>query len=406
VQNIGTVADSQRPQSTRRHNSLFGLTGRQKWCTLIVGATALALMQAIRLYSIYNPGEEIVVPWHLAGLYSLMEWYTWMALCPIIIRITNWIGFDRTEWIRWISYHFGLALCVGILQLFIYGLQYSLLNYIYFDEAYLCFPYLFGVFTGTVKYKLFHAVLIYFLIAFASFTVNYYNRYRDEEIRSAEAEACLAQTRLESLKMQLQPHFLFNALNAITTLIHTDPEAADRMISRLSELFRIVLENKDQQLIPLRIELEMLDRYLDIQKIRFQDRLQTEKNISPDSLDSFVPNMILQPLVENAIRHGISKRTGAGEILISSDIEGPFLTLTVADNGPGLTNGYAEDQASGYGLANTRERLKQLYGDEYHFDLLDGPEAGLVVTIRIPNFVKSKIEKNLDSATDPLSIHR
>ncbi len=186
--------------------------------------------------------------------------------------------------------------------------------------------------------------------------------------------------------MQLHPHFLFNTLHSISALVHKDPDAADRMIARLGDFLRLTLDTAATQEVPLRQELNFLNCYLEIERIRFHDRLTTRLHVEPQTLSCRVPNLILQPIVENAIRHGIGPRSAPGRIEISAKRDHGSLRIEVRDNGPGLPaiskpNGRARE---GVGLANTRERLAQLYGGSHRLELKNAPDGGLVVTLEIP----------------------
>jgi sensor histidine kinase YesM len=226
------------------------------------------------------------------------------------------------------------------------------------------------------------ALLTYVLIAMVSYAIAYYRRFRREELLASELRAQLAGAQLQALKAQLHPHFLFNTLHAISSLMHEDMEAADRMISRLGDLLRLALRSGGKQTIPLREELEFVERYLDVERIRFSDRLRTEIRVSPAALEAEVPNLILQPLVENAIRHGITPKSAGGTVRVSGECEGDILKLVVSDDGVGLDRIEQNVSSSGIGLANIRERLQHLYGDGAHFSMIN--DAGLTVTILIP----------------------
>jgi sensor histidine kinase YesM len=184
--------------------------------------------------------------------------------------------------------------------------------------------------------------------------------------------------------MQLHPHFLFNTLHAVSTLLHRDPDAADEMLSQLSDLLRMTLENFGLQEVSLREELEFIRRYLDIQQTRFQDRLRVTIDVPPETLDARVPNQALQPIVENAIHHGLEGRTGSGTIEIRARGRAAMLQLSVRDDGPGLAATWQVAQQEGIGLSNTRARLKQLYGSLASLDLSNHPLGGTVVTLLIP----------------------
>lgn len=228
---------------------------------------------------------------------------------------------------------------------------------------------------------------IYCLILLARHALDYYRRYTAGERRAAQLQTQLAEAQLQALKMQLQPHFLFNTLHSISALVYKDVEAADRMIARLGDFLRLTLENSGAQQVTLQQELEFLKCYLEIEHIRFQDRLTTNLHIDPEALNTRVPNLILQPIVENAIRHGIAPRTSQGRIDILAERKNGTLRIRIKDNGPGLTLNRSFDSSikEGVGLANTRARLEQLYGEAHRFELADDPRGGLVVTLEIPS---------------------
>jgi signal transduction histidine kinase len=196
--------------------------------------------------------------------------------------------------------------------------------------------------------------------------------------------ARLAQAQLQSLKLQLQPHFLFNTLNTITALIGTDPQAAERMVSGLSELLRLSLRNAGEQEVPLGRELEVLEHYLEIQQIRFPDRLGVTFAVDPEVRQALVPNFILQPLVENAIRHGISPRATPGRIEVGAVRRDGVLALRVSDDGVGLHPAAGVRRGEGIGLSNTEARLRHLYGPRHRFELQSGSPGGFTVLIEIP----------------------
>lgn len=201
-------------------------------------------------------------------------------------------------------------------------------------------------------------------------------------IQASRLETRLAKAQLDSLKMQLQPHFLFNTLHSVSALIHEDDEAADRMIARLSDFLRLVIEHAGEQEVALVQELEFLNRYLEIQQVRFQDRLRVSIDVDPEVLHAMVPNLVLQPLVENAIRHAVEPRAGGGRVEVSAARHGETLQLTVRDDGPGLRPG--PRTVSGIGLSNTRARLEQLYGGLQTLEIANHPQGGALVTVRFP----------------------
>jgi two-component system LytT family sensor kinase len=238
----------------------------------------------------------------------------------------------------------------------------------------------------------------YAMILLVGYVITYHRRHQEEESKISRLEAELAQTQLQmtqaqlqTLKMQLQPHFLFNTLHSISDLLHEDAEAADEMLARLGDFLRMTLVNSGAQAVKLQEELEFLRCYLEIELVRFHDRLTVEMEIEPETLEARVPNLILQPIVENAFRHGIMARVGHGRIAIRSCCRDGRLRLEVQDNGPGLhADSSAEHRLKrGLGFKLTRERLERLYATPQCFQLSDAPEGGLQVTLEIPYLVSS-----------------
>jgi len=234
-----------------------------------------------------------------------------------------------------------------------------------------------------VSYTMDLSIFVYWPIVGLAQIAIFRQRSREREVRAVELQAQLAEAQLRALKMQVQPHFFFNTLHSISSLMHTDVHAADKMISRLSDLLRMSLESADTQECPLWQEMEFLDKYLQIEQIRFSDRLSISLAIDPDARDAAVPTMILQPLVENAVRHGVSKRTAGGIIRIRASRENGWLHLAVEDNGPGFSPAQ-ESAGGGLGLRNTRERLEKLYGAQQSFSVQKASEGGVEVRLRLP----------------------
>ena len=230
-------------------------------------------------------------------------------------------------------------------------------------------------------------LVVYLIILMAGFARSYYFQQKEQqeeaerlEERAEALEAQLTEARLKALRMQLNPHFLFNTLHAVSTLVDRDPAGVRRMIARLSELLRHVLDEEAPQEVPLSEELDFLEDYLEIQSIRFQGDLDTRIDVPPDIRDAQVPNLLLQPVVENAIKHGASQVRGVGRIDIRGRRDGDRLVLTVEDNGPGLPAA----QEDGLGLRNVRARLQALYGDEQALRLSSTPEEGTRATLELP----------------------
>ncbi len=223
---------------------------------------------------------------------------------------------------------------------------------------------------------------LYWVVVFVHNAGDYYRRYEISRAKAADLNAQLAQAQLQSLKMQLHPHFLFNALHSISELIHADPGAAERMVVALSHLLRRSLANSSALEVPLAHELELTGLYLDIEKMRFDDRLAVSWRVAEETKDALVPNLILQPLVENAIKHGISRRPGSGEIAIEAVKHGGLLVITIRDNGAGF-GAQKRPIAEGVGLRTTRARLEKLYGAGQSFHFILRPN-GTEAVIRLP----------------------
>jgi LytS/YehU family sensor histidine kinase len=257
------------------------------------------------------------------------------------------------------------------------------------------FPLVMKDFRGTLALLLvrgFHGgVLNYWIVLGVQWGVLYYRRYQERsrealkfELRASELQSQLMSARLHALKMQLQPHFLFNTLNAITVLVRQQKgKDAEQMLGHLSDLLRGVLEDVDAQEVSLRRELEYLQLYLAIEQVRFPDRLRVEVSVDPETQESSVPQLILQPIVENAIRHGIGRSSSAGRILISASKVDGTVELRVQDDGPGLRPSDSSEE-EGIGLANTRARLQQLYGQNARLEIENCDRGGVIVTMNIP----------------------
>ena len=227
------------------------------------------------------------------------------------------------------------------------------------------------------------SLMVYAVVVGVSHAIAFYHESQERKLKAAQLETRLVEARLKTLEAELHPHFLFNTLHAISTLVHRDPEAADRMISRLSDLLRITFDRTGEPKVTLKEEIDFLQKYLDIEQTRFQDRLTVSVSVDPEGLDGEVPRMILQPLVENAIKHGIAGRNGGNQIHISAGRDGDRLWMQVRDNGVGLQVGTLKALRTGVGLSNTRARLDCLYGRLYRLEFTDR-HGGLSVLIEIP----------------------
>jgi LytS/YehU family sensor histidine kinase len=232
-------------------------------------------------------------------------------------------------------------------------------------------------------------LLLYIGTVILYYAIEYYQAFHSRELRASQLETMVVRAQLDALRNQLQPHFLFNTLHAISALMARDVPAARRMMTRFSDILRLTLDEPEQHVVPLAQELQFLEQFLDLQRMRFGDRLRVEVEVDARTLDCLVPRLILQPLVENALTHGIGRRAGAGRLSVSARRDNGALHLAVADDGPGLTSGRGELMREGVGLRNTRARLLHLYGDAASLDLTDVPDGGLCVSLEIPVSTRS-----------------
>lgn len=240
-------------------------------------------------------------------------------------------------------------------------------------------------------------LIIALLIVIAVHAVLYYQRFRAGEFAQASLKSQLAQAQLKALKMQLHPHFLFNTLHSISSLILEDPPKANSMIARLGDFLRLTLEQSDQQFVTLKEETEFVRCYLEIEQVRFGDRLTVDLRIEPATHSAQVPHLILQPVVENAIQHAIAPRASPGRIQIEAKRRNDRLRMELKDSGPGLTGRSDSLPGHGVGLNNVRARLEQLYGEDFSFEMNNNAEGGLTVLLEVP----FQLEASGDSPHSP-----
>jgi two-component sensor histidine kinase len=324
--------------------------------------------------------ENFKFPWGMALRRSCEEWYPWALLTVVILWVARRVNLERAGVKRWVLLHLGSSVVVSLVYFTIYaGLlhgQKSVMDGTTFE---------FGRVYRKLVIHYGHVTMgIYWVIVLAHLGWHYHQRNRERELQASALATELVRTRLDVLRMQLNPHFLFNTLHTISALIHESPEDADRIVARLSELLRVSLEQSDTQEVPLREELAFLERYLEIEQTRFQDRLAIEMEIDAGLDDVLVPSLILQPLVENAVRHGIEPRENTGRITIAARRLEAMLELKVSDNGPGLSETEMAPRREGVGLSNTRSRLLHLYGAKQQFELTPAPGGGLEARLLIP----------------------
>jgi two-component system, LytTR family, sensor kinase len=355
--------------------------------TLLGAFSTLQAYQAVRLF-LEKPQSITTL-----ALLNFSFWYGWAALTPVVLSIARRFPLERDTWKRSAPVH---MLAVPILIL----LHVALVECVYVTvpgTGYL------GKLTWWERVQRNYfwnfdwEMMTYAAIIAFSHAASYFRQAQDRALRAAHLEARLAEAQLQALQRQLHPHFLFNTLNGISALMHRDVQAADRMLVRLSDLLRMALDRRSAQEVPLSDDLEFLAKYLEIEQARFGERLSVRYDFDPDTLDALVPNLLLQPLVENSVRHAIAALSQGGVIEVTSRRVGDTLELRVRDNGPGLSKERTPSPSGGLGLTNTRSRLEHLYGSAQHLQFSDTPGGGLTVTVVLP-FRRDAVSR--DSLTD------
>jgi signal transduction histidine kinase len=315
--------------------------------------------------------------WSQALTSSLGDWYVFALLSFPAAALARRFRLEGDNWGAMLGAHIFLSVIFSFAYIFIRA-ALAVAQSRWAGSTLEYFPALASLFNKTFIYN----IGVYWMIVAVAHAFGYYEKFHENELRRRELEMHLAQAKLKALQMQLNPHFLFNTLHTISALIYKDIDEADRMVAKLSALLRLALDNTDTHEVPLRQELDFLGRYLEIEQTRFGDRLKVEMDIAPSLLEQKVPNLVLQPLVENAIRHGIEPHSRPGKIILRAFSQDGKLELQVQDNGAGLPKEGAYEE--GIGLSNTRTRLEQLYGSEQTFELQSLPAGGLLARVVIP----------------------
>ena len=308
---------------------------------------------------------------------QVVIWVSWLILSP-------WIFAVARRWRRSGKYtaaafakQFFIACAISIVASALSGLLRWLAGIsVYVD--------LVDVIISSVIVMFGWSLMRYTVIASAYHAVAYHREVRERDVRAARLESALLKAKLDNLQGRLHPHFLFNTLNSIGALIHDQPDAAERMLGSLAELLRASLHADPAAEVTLDQELDLLRQYVSIQQTRFADRLNVSFDVAPDARQALVPHLLLQPLVENAIRHGIAPREAPGHVRIAAGRDGDRLRLVVEDDGVGMGEGRPETAGSGVGLSGTRARLEQLYGAAARVDLQRRMPAGVTATVDLP----------------------
>jgi sensor histidine kinase YesM len=344
------------------------------WIIGFVLWTVLAFLSAAGAH-VYTASMGAPISWAQLLAWNITISSIWSLLTPIVYELARRYSFDRASWRLSLAIH----IVASVILTSVGALALVLLNPVITWTKEPSVPFLAHVLSRT-----FMDIQRYWYVVLITQAIAYYGKYQERQLVSSQLEAQLARAQLEVLKIQLEPHFLFNTLNSIAALARHDGEAAEHMTLQLADLLRMSLDGVGVHEVPLHQELTFLQKYIDIQQVRFHDRLSVETEIDPPTLDTLVPNFILQPLVENAIRHGIGPRRTPGWIRISTWRDHDDVWMEIRDNGVGLTRGRGLMPQEGVGLRNTRGRLQQLYNEDHAMVLEDAPGGGCTVKIRVP----------------------
>lgn len=362
---------------------------RRVWTWYVVaGSTLVGLAESLKAYIVYRLSGNLQMTVGPVLLENLPWWYLWALAVPLIVWLTNRFPFDNGKWPRSIAVHLPTSIVVASIHLAGFSVYYwYAVSQGMFDDS---LAHQMERFFGSY---VFNEILTYWGILVGYYVLVYYRRHQSSALHAAQAEARAArleagrvEAHLSALRMELQPHFLFNTLNSISGLVRrAENQQAVQMLARLGELLRITLDRRSDHTVPLEEELDFLRRYLEIEQIRFKDRLEVELAVAEDCLDIQVPTLILQPLVENAIRHGIARVPGPGYLKVSARLaEDDRLELSVINSGPAaIVSG--QKPREGIGLSNTRARLRELYRDGASLALETSGE-GTRATVTLPAY--------------------
>jgi len=367
----------------------FGATIREvkskratTWVAIIAVWVMLGLIYAGPIYFEMRSEGMDHAAWRVFT-WGILTWLAWAPLTPAIIWLARKYSLIDTFWKRSLLVHLPAFLLLSVIHSA--AATATTLTIKPFDNLGSSPAAFWPRFLSRVQESFRSDLLVYAGVIGICYALDYYRKYREREIVASQLEAQLAQAQLDSLRMQLHPHFLFNTLNGIVGLVRDNKNsAAVTMLVGLSDLLRHTLEHSARQEVELREEINFIKLYLSIQQMRFSDRLQIEFDIDPATTRAMVPNLILQPLTENALRHGFGGGSDSDVVGISSAVEDGRLRLTVYDNGAGLTDGWQSRGDAGIGLANTAARLQQLYNGHHQFDIRNRVGGGVEVVIVVP----------------------
>lgn len=381
--------------------------GRMELIAILAFWTFLAVLTAAnRLLDPRFPGQQPILT-SLPVAIAFFDSYVWALLTPLVFWLTSRLSFDRANRVA----HVSVLVVAGFLTAIAVDTAGDAFRIYVLDAPFRRGPTV-SPLLGVTRLWFVNDLITFVGVMAAGFARDLSLRYRARQqetvklqAHAAQLQAQLAEARLEALRMQLNPHFLFNTLHAVSTLVERDPRGVRRMIARLSELLRYTLNGEGEQEIPLESELDFLRRYLEIMEIRFQGRLEVEMQVDPEVLGALVPNLIMQPLVENAVKHGVGNKVGVGRIELRARREAEELVLGVRDDGPGLSAVTAPAPGGGVGLRNVRARLEELYGENQGVAFSEAVGGGLVAEIRLPYHTRSDLRTTAVSARETVAAY-
>ena len=350
-------------------------------------ATALGVFSALQAFNYVSFFSERDQPFHVLLALNLTYWYTWALLAPFMLWMARRFRFDRDGWAR-----SALAHVAGVLVATLAHAMVSVTARVYVMQ-WLADREVEWWLVVRERFFLYFdwEMMTYWAVIALSHALDYRRESQERAVTAAQLQTRLAEAQLQALQRQLHPHFLFNTLHTISALMHRNIDAADAMLARLSDLLRMTLDQLGTQVVRLKDELDFVEKYLEIEHTRFGDRLRVRIDAEPQTLDASVPNFILQPLVENALRHGIGPKVGGGTVEVIARRVGDRLLLVVRDDGRGVPPEKLNAFNTGVGLGNTRSRLEHMYGSSHRFEFEAPPAGGLEVTIELPFVVESEV---------------
>jgi signal transduction histidine kinase len=330
------------------------------------------------IFALPNMGTAGSAPGAL--LSSLTQWWAWGLIAPLVVAADRRLPFSDRKLAGRLGAHVVLSLAFTAFYVYVAAALRATVHLAPWDGVFTL-----RLLTNALGGMYLWGWLVYWVILGAWLALNYYERFVNSELRRERLEHRFSEARLNNLRLQLDPHFLFNALNTVSSQVDRDPRLARRMIEHLGDLLRLSLDSKDRQEVTLTEELAFLDHYLAIQRIRFGDHLRIETDVAPEVRHASVPSLILQPLVENAVRHGLASRASGGTVTVTARPAGDRLEIRVQDDGVGLPKGWQLETGAGVGLSVTRERIAELHPNgSSRFTVTSRFSGGTNVEISLP----------------------